>query len=152
MASIVAAAGTAASVVQLVDFAGRILKSTATFVTAVAGASKELDILHRKILQLEKIFERTRAIACSYQNSKLALSTQNKDTLGLLGQALVACSSDLQVLQGEVQKPVEQSRNSAVRMKRRLKHVFDEKRLAKLSLRLDGDMAFINGLLCCLTM
>jgi hypothetical protein len=142
-----AAAGSAATVVQLVDFAGKLLIATTSFFAAVTEASKELQALHERTQHLEKLFENTRALACSYQNSKLAITPQNQITLELLGQALTACSIDLQSLNNVLQKPLEQTEWRIVRFKRRVRHVFDEGTLRRLSLRLEGDISLINGLL-----
>jgi hypothetical protein len=43
---ITAGAASAATVVQLADFAGRLLKTTISFFTAVAEASKEIEVIH----------------------------------------------------------------------------------------------------------
>ncbi len=148
----IAAMGSAATVVQLVDFAGRLIKTTASFCAALAEASKELEILHRRIDHLGKLFENTRALACSYQNSKLAVEPQNQHTLELLGQALTVCSIDLQSLNETLQKPLSQTDWRILRIKRRVIHVCDERTLRRLSLRLEGDINLLYGLLSSISM
>jgi paraquat-inducible protein B len=144
---VIAAAGSAATVVQLADFAGKLIQSTTSFLAALAGASRDLDELHRRIDHLKKILEHTRALGCSYQNSQLGLELQNQKTLDLLGQALTACSIDLQSLNSTLQKPLGETGWRIIRMKRRVKHILDEQLLRRLSLRIEGHLTYINWLL-----
>ncbi|CZR64363.1 uncharacterized protein PAC_14261 [Phialocephala subalpina] len=147
-----AAAGSAATVVQLVDFAGRTIKSTTSFFASVVSASKELEILRLRVQHLEQLFENTRALACSYQNTPLALEPQNQRTLDFLGHALTKCSVDLQELNCVLQKPVAQTDWGIVRMKRRVKHVLDEATLRRLSARLQDNIGSLNSLLSGISM
>ncbi|KAF8860726.1 hypothetical protein BDZ45DRAFT_688275 [Acephala macrosclerotiorum] len=147
-----AAAGSAATVVQLVDFAARTIKSTTSFFASVVSASKELEILRLRVQHLEQLFENTRALACSYQNTPLALEPQNQRTLDLLGHALTKCSVDLQELNCVLQKPVAQTDWGIVRIKRRVKHVLDEATLRRLSARLQDNIGSLNSLLSGISM
>ncbi|KAE8448010.1 hypothetical protein EG329_009933 [Mollisiaceae sp. DMI_Dod_QoI] len=147
-----AAAGSAATVVQLADFAARTIKSTTSFFASVASASRELEILRLRVQHLEHLFDNTRALACSYQNTPLALEPQNQRTLDLLGHALTKCSVDLQELNCVLQKPVTQTDWTVVRMKRRIKHVLDEATLRRLSARLQDGIVSLNSLLSCISM
>lgn len=147
-----AAAGSAATAVQLVDFAARTIKSTTTFFASVVSASKELEILRLRVQHLEQLFENTRVLACSYQNTPLALEPQNQRTLELLGHALTKSSVDLQELNCVLQKPLAQADWGIVRMKRRVKHVLDEATLRRLSARLQDDIGSLNSLLSGISM
>jgi hypothetical protein len=147
-----AAAGSAATVVQLVDFAGSLLKSTTTFLAALSDASKELNALHDKIAQLNSLFEQTRRIANSYQNSDLATTPNNQQSFSLLAIALTICAQDLQSIKDTAQKPVQKSTNAVVRWKRGVKYVIDEERLKRPTLRLDGHITQLTAILSCISM
>jgi hypothetical protein len=147
-----AAAGSAATVVQLVDFAGGLLKSTTTFLSAVSEASKELNALHDKISQLSSLFEQTRRIANSYQNSNLAATPNNQHSFDLLSIALTSCAQDLQTIKNTAQKPLQRSTSAVVKWKRRVKYVIDEERLKRPALRMDGHITQLTAIISCISM
>jgi hypothetical protein len=149
---IAAAAGSAATIVQLVDFAGTLLKATVTFLRAVNEASKDIDALHIKISQLQGLFEQIRHIAKSYQDSSLADSPANKQSFDLLSVALTHCAQDLQIIKSSVQKPIDKSTKAMKKWSRSAKHVFDEERLKRTILRLDGHIIYLTAILSCISM
>lgn len=104
-------------------------------------------MLRLRIQHLEHLFENTRVLACSYQNTSLALEPETVRTLELLGHALTKCSVDLQELKEKLQKPVAQAQWGVIRVTRRVNHVMDDKTLRRLSSKLQDDLVSLHCLL-----
>jgi hypothetical protein len=154
MASLVAA-GSAATVVQLADFAGKVLGSTFSFISALAGASSELETLREKIQRLERLTEHIRRLGCSYQNSNLGVTPKNGRTFDLLVKPLTDCSIGLlDRLARHPRYGPEEATSTDEQLPRgfkwRVAYVVHEDCLKRLFLRLDGHVAFIHGLLSCI--
>jgi len=147
-----AAVASAATVIQLVDFAGNLLKATTTFIRAITEASKDVKALHNRLSHIQSLFEQIRRIANLYQNSSLSFKTVNKYSFSLLSAALTHCAQDIEAIKKVAQKPAGKYTSTIIKWKRNAKHVIDEDRLKRSMLRLDGHIIHFTALLSCISM
>jgi hypothetical protein len=63
------AASSAATVVQLIDFSGSLLKSTISFMRSVTKAPKEIAAVHARAKDLETLFGQVRLVAVEYMDA-----------------------------------------------------------------------------------
>jgi hypothetical protein len=135
--------GSAATVVQLVDFAGTLLKSTVTFIHSVTDAPKELEALHSKVRLLGGLFENIRLVAINH-----GLDASSHSSFHILEIGLINCAKDLQNMKETLPKEIEKGKTGKfVRFKRSTTFVVDGERLRALERRLDGHVTFLGALI-----
>jgi len=136
---------TVAAIISVADVASRLCAEVFAFVTALKHASAELRRLNSKTAELGGILSHVKSLITSYQGSMLF--ERNQSIFKTVDVILKASTDDLQSLLEILGKPI--ATNDAVlnRFGKRIRSVFNEKAIAKISLRLEGYQASLSNAL-----
>ncbi|KAF2460994.1 hypothetical protein BDY21DRAFT_361013 [Lineolata rhizophorae] len=144
----------AAAAVQLLDVLARLTKSAYAFIAALVAASAELRALQRDLARLGHLQKAVRETMCRVE-TRLAKQPQGRsrakagidedtDTLRHMRDDLEACKDDLGRIEHVLSKPYDGTRSVFNRFGKRVKFVFDEKEVQRLSSRIRSHLSTLS--------
>ncbi|KAF2502866.1 hypothetical protein BU16DRAFT_21410 [Lophium mytilinum] len=131
--------------ISLLDVSLRAIRETCKFISALRQASAELRYLHRHLAGLEKALIRSKTLKQSYSNSSLAPLHQS--AFDDLDEELKLFVQDLARLKSLLGGPESSAEHAFNRFGKRVKSVFKEKELSKISGRLERRRLGISEIL-----
>ncbi|OCK82413.1 hypothetical protein K432DRAFT_424190 [Lepidopterella palustris CBS 459.81] len=137
--------GIISGAVSLADVACRLCKDLYGFTCAVKNASAEIRRVRETIHQLEHILQDVKELASGYQKSDIR--EDHRETFNNINAALVTCRDDLQRLRGILGRQDSHTDTFVNRFGKRVKSVFNEKAIEKLSCQLDRHKTSLTTLL-----
>jgi hypothetical protein len=134
-----------AGAASLIDLSLRLARELFVFLSALSDASAELRRLHCLVGELNGLFSQVQILRQSYQSSSLLAS--NQAAFGSIDEHLESCTEDLKLLREILNSPDTTKDTAFNRFGKKIRSVFNEKEIAKVSLRLEGRKASLSAAL-----